>query len=294
MKNWLKEPLLHFFMLGAVIFLVYQFTDAGEESGDDQIVLDDETLNHISALWELQWKRKPTFEELEGLISDYVYQEVLYREALRMNLDHNDEIVKRRLSQKMEFMASDLTKLIAPATDQALQKYLEDNSEKYFSPSKYSFQILTFTSSNHSDPKGFAQNLLQNVDASNLKALVGKGDITQIATAFDEASKQKIDRELGIEFHSSMDELPLNQWVGPVHSGLGEHLLFITEKSEAYLPELSEVRNAVQRDYEYDMEQKSKDAVFGEMKKSYQIVINSESLDKEQKEALSSLLKVSE
>lgn len=294
MSNWLKEPLLHFIILGAVIFFVYEITDAGESSGDDQIVLNDETLTHISALWELQWKRKPTFEELEGLIADYVEQEVLYREALRMNLDHNDEIVKRRLSQKMEFMASDLTKLIAPATDEALQKYLEEHPEKFLYPPKYSFHILTFTSSNHDNPKDFSQSLLRDADPSNLEALLNKGDITQIPTKLEEASKQKVDRELGIEFHSSMNELPINQWVGPIHSGYGEHLLFITHKTEAYLPELAEIRDEVQRDFEYDMEQKSKEVIYQEIKKNYEIVIDSESLDEDQIGKISSLLKVTE
>ncbi|WP_462157304.1 hypothetical protein [Pseudoalteromonas sp. GB56] len=73
MRQWIKEPLLHFIVLGAVIFLVY--SQMNVDSDDDyRIVIDDAKVNHMKTLWQLQWKKEPTKEELEGLLERYVRQ----------------------------------------------------------------------------------------------------------------------------------------------------------------------------------------------------------------------------
>ena len=121
------------------IFLIYEWL-SDETPGANSIIIDDSHLAHLVSVWELQWNRPPTEEELESLLEKHVRQEVFYREALRMNLDHNDEIVKRRMAQKMEFLSGDLSAFANSPTDEALRAYYENHREKYKIPFQYSFK----------------------------------------------------------------------------------------------------------------------------------------------------------
>lgn len=289
MKKWLKEPLLHFLLLGALIFLLYSQTNPSEDS-DYKIVIDDDKINHINALWELQWKREPTQEELKGLIDNYIRQEIMYQEALRLNLDHNDEIVKRRLSQKMEFMANDLTKLIEPATEEKLQRYFDRNKEKYKIPTSYSFKHITFNRSNHSDPKKFAETVLAKADVFSKDALDAKGDDFMIPSEFENSSKFEIIRTIGESFYTALENQPLNRWIGPISSGFGEHLVFISEKENAHISDFKEVLSEVKRDYEYEIESTTKETIYQELKKKYTVVFDSEKLTKDQEVEISANL----
>ena len=284
-KKWLKEPLLHFLMLGGFIFLVYSLVDQ-KNPEENQIIIDDDKLSHISALWELQWKRKPDSQEMQSLVEGYIHQEILYREALRLNLDHNDEIVKRRLSQKMEFMASDITKLIEPATEENLKAYFETNKEKYRIPASFSFHQIYFSSKNHDDPAAFARQLLAKNDKESLESFRNKGDKILIEESYSEASMQDIVRNLGVEFYTSLQKQKLNEWTGPIQSGFGTHLVHISAKNSSFIPELAEIKNKVLRDYEYDTELKNKETIYKEIRKNYEVIIKSEALDKDQKNEL--------
>ncbi|AWW32207.1 hypothetical protein DN752_19835 [Echinicola strongylocentroti] len=281
MKKWIKEPLIHFMALGAIIFLLFSLVNTSD--GDErQIVIDDDRLEHINALWEIQWKRPATPTEMQGLIENYIRQEVLYREALRMNLDHNDEVVKRRLSQKMEFMAGDLNKIVEPVTETKLKAYFEAHKEDYRIPPTYSFEHVLISAQDHDNPKNYATALMATVDASQMASLQGKGDHTMLPLRFENAGMATILKNLGSVFYDGLDPLPRNQWAGPVKSGFGHHLVFITNKTNARIPELAEVKDKVIRDYEYTTEMATKDAVYQEMKDNYEVVVSSEELNADQ------------
>ncbi len=114
MRKILKEPLFHFLLLGALIFALYGIVNRKTDD-EGTIIIDDFDINNIIASWEMQWKRLPTDEELKNLIQQNIKQEIFYQEALKMNLDHNDEIIKRRLSQKMQFLSNDLASMNEPS-----------------------------------------------------------------------------------------------------------------------------------------------------------------------------------
>jgi len=289
MKKWIKEPLLHFLLLGALLFVVYKAANNGKDD-EFKIVIDDDKINHLSALWELQWKREPTSEEMNQLVDNYVREEIFYQEALRMNLDHNDEIVKRRLSQKMEFMANDLTKLIEPATEENLKKYFDANKDKYVVPNSYSLKIITFSPANHQDPKNKAKSVLEKVNSMNEVALVNQGDQLLLPAEFNQASKTEITRELGEEFYEALENKTLKKWIGPITSAYGEHLVFISEKKDAYVPEMESIAKQLKRDYEYNVETETKDNIYHDLKKKYKIVIESNRLNQTQKNELSTAL----
>ncbi|CAE6893488.1 peptidyl-prolyl cis-trans isomerase activity [Vibrio sp. B1FLJ16] len=289
MNKWMKEPLLHFVLLGVAIFLVYSQINTDTED-EYQIVINDNKINHIRSLWELQWKREPTFEELKGLLERYTRQEIMYQEALKLNLDEDDEIIKRRLSQKMEFMANDLTKVVMPPSEENLLTYFDSNKEKYIIPASYSLKQVTFNRNNHDDPKAYAKTLLAQAEVASESALTQKGDPVLLPSRLYKAAKSEITKAFGNAFYAALDTQPLNVWAGPISSGLGEHLVFISEKESAYFPDFASVRNEVQRDYEFDTQSDAKGSIYKELKKKYKVVMKSELLGELQEaEILASL-----
>ena len=140
MKKILKEPFLHFIIIGAVIFVLYGLINKKTDS-ENTIVINDFDVSNLIASWEMQWKRLPTEQELQKLIKLNVKQEIFYQEALKMNLDHNDEIIKRRLAQKMQFLSNDIASMMNPSNED-LQEYLSQHIEKYKTPYTYSLHQI--------------------------------------------------------------------------------------------------------------------------------------------------------
>ena len=136
MKKWHKEPLLHFLIIGAMIFVVFSVVNRDEITvSDNKIIVSTAEIERLSANWSKKWNRPPTESELKGLVDSYIKEEVYYREALALGLDQNDTILRRRLMQKMEFLSNDLAELNQP-DESALNKYFLDNQEKYELPAR--------------------------------------------------------------------------------------------------------------------------------------------------------------
>jgi len=135
----IREPLVHFLAIGALLFLAYSLMnpDAG---GDDErlIIVDDAVVERLEQGFTRQWRRPPDENELSGLIQEHLREEILYREALAMGLDQDDTIIRRRLAQKMEFLAEDLATAVAP-TEEELRAFYAERSDEFAEPARLSF-----------------------------------------------------------------------------------------------------------------------------------------------------------
>ena len=135
----LREPLLHFVLIGAAIYLLYgAFAEPLPEADDKTIVVTAGEIEWMQTSWQKRWNRPPTDKELVGLIQQYIRETVLYREALTMGLNQHDQVIRRRLAQKLEFLAKDLVAL-TPPTDEELQAYFDEHRERYQAPVLYTF-----------------------------------------------------------------------------------------------------------------------------------------------------------
>ncbi len=275
MKVIFKEPLVHFLLIGLGIFLIYGWV-SDEQSDENKIIIDDSHLAHLVSIWELQWNRPPTEIELQGILENYLQQEVFYREALKMNLDHNDEVVKRRLAQKMEFLSDDLTALVEPPTDNKLREYYQEHREKYKTPYQYSFYQVIFTRDHHQDPEAMAKGMLNNYGTGPVNTMLEKGDRLSIPSQYNDINEPQIGRQLGGSMAISLRDLPLNEWSGPVESGYGVHLIYLTDKQTPGLPEFQEIREDLARDYAYQTEEEYQEAIYQNLKKNYQIEITAD------------------
>ena len=289
MRKLLHEPLFHFLLLGAGIFILYLLVQK-DAAGDNQIIINDKDVAHISSLYESQWHRPPTSDELTGLISDQIRQEVFYREALKLNLEQNDEIVKQRLAEKMEFLSNDLTKLAEPASDEELKAYFEKNQDKYLLPYSFNFYQIVLTPERHTDTRESAENILRKFSNAKPEELKNLGDPTSLPFHFSNESAAKIKVDFGGEIADSIEILPLNQWSGPIKSAYGWHLVYITERVSPKLPTFAEAKKDLKRDYEYDQEQESKTGVYRDLKKNYDIEIKADTLSADQRKEINEKL----
>src|SRR5262245_17287731 len=146
MKRLLREPLLHFLVLGAVLFAAYHYLQPAPSAAPSskQIQLSLDELSQLATVFQSQWKRDPTPEEFSHMVEQKVQSEVLYREGLAMGLDKNDEIVKRRMAQKMEFLAEDVAAAREPSGEE-LKAWYARNTDKFALPKRVSFRHLYFS-----------------------------------------------------------------------------------------------------------------------------------------------------
>ena len=269
MKKLLREPLVHFVLIGIGLFILYGWVSDADDSRDT-IYFDDYDMNNIIASWEMQWKRLPTDEELKSLVEHNIRQEVFYQEALKMNLDHNDEIIKRRLAQKMNFLSNDLATLKEP-TQEDLDAYYEQNREKYLLPPVYSFYQISFRMDSRDAAREDALAFLEMAVEKDPENLKDSGDPLPFPYFFENVNSYDLNRQLGLEFSEGMDQLKTGEWTGPVRSGFGWHAVYISEKTPAQEPDFENIREEVQRDLEYENQQKVNDQVYTELKKNYDV-----------------------
>ena len=269
MKKVFREPLIHFLLLGLGLFILYGIVSKNQVD-EDTIIIDDFDVNNIIASWEMQWKRLPTDQELKSLILQNIKQEIFYQEALKINLDHNDEIIKRRLSQKMQFLSNDIASLKQPDAED-LKQYYKDHIDKYKSPYSYSLYQIIFSPDYREDPKADAIKTLAELGKVNPDKAKSSGDRMPFPFYYQNMDENELNRELGLNFSNSLRRIDSNKWNGPVKSGFGYHLVYITDKKEPSPIDFEIIRNEVERDYEYDQQKLLEEEIYEEYRKNYHI-----------------------
>lgn len=281
MNRVFREPLLHFALLGTVIFGInVLFSDSTTET-KPQIEITAADIEHLRTLWQRTWQRPPTPEELRGAIDARVREEILYREALAMGLDKDDTVVRRRLVQKLEFLSEDVVTLAEPSTA-ALEHYFKEHVERYREPARLSFAQVYFSTDRHGlQAEAMASEALLALTAgagSPVEAGQGLGDRFLLDYAYGDESMQDISRKFGRDFADAIAQLPPGQWHGPILSGYGLHLVYIEDRTPGRTPALAEVRDVVLRDYEQAKREEAAQAFYDRLKQRYRIAIDEKAL----------------
>jgi hypothetical protein len=272
----LREPLVHFMFIGAAIYLLYGiFAEPVPEADDKTIVVTAGEVEWMQTAWQKRWNRPPTAEEFDGLIQQYIKETVLYREALTMGLNQHDQVIRRRLAQKLEFLAKDLVAL-TPPTEAELQTYFDEHQDRYQEPALYTFTQVFI------DPDKRGDVTLD--DAEVIKAtLVAKGDVIDDAGAlgddfmlqnyYPEKDQVEILKLFGSGFAESLVELSPGQWHGPVLSGYGVHLVYISSISEPPAPEFTALRERVEQDWKMERGEELNDKFYANLRDQYTVII---------------------
>lgn len=245
-RGLLRDPLLHFMLIGGLLFGVDSlFTN--ENTNRDKIIVSQSRIDHLAAVFERGWQRQPTETELEGLVQNFIREEVLYREALKLGLDSDDTVIRRRLRMKMEFLAHDLINAVEPG-DTVLQTYFAEHQEDYLQPPRFSFRQLYFDTGARASPgEDIRAALVQLNDGAPVDRF---GDSNLLQARYTEESATRVENLFGRGFAARLSQLPRGRWAGPVESAYGLHLVFL----EAYEPQrpmaFDSVRAQVLRDWQ--------------------------------------------
>jgi len=280
-ERLLREPLVHFLAVGALLFVMYGLFSDDRSAASNRIEVTNADVEQLVLIFRKQWQRSPDPLELKRLIDARIREEVLYREALAMRLDENDTIVRRRLAQKVEFLMSDAGGVTEP-DDVTLQAYYKKNAERYREPPRLSFSQIYFST----DRRGVqadndARALLERLRAANppVTQAPEEGDPLMLPRTYRDQGTDEIARDFGPSFAQQLGELESGQWRGPITSGYGVHLVYIYSREQARLPPLDQVRNRVVNDWQVDQRQAADARIYEHLRSRYEVTLPAELTD---------------
>ena len=266
----LREPLVHFLLAGLALFGFFAWRGDAVDPASRAIVITERQVQQLAANWARTWRRTPTAAEIDGLIRDYVKEEIYYREGLRLGLDQDDIIVRRRIRAKMEFLAR--SELESEVPDNAtLQALLDQRPGKYAVDTRYSFDQIYLTAQ---DPQ------VERDRAAQIRARLASGadwrmlgDRIALPRSADNIEQTRLTSDFGTEFSAALANLEPGEWAGPVPSGFGQHFVRIRAVRTGGKPQLADVRQAVENDWRAMTATNREAKAFQALLDSYSIMI---------------------
>ena len=264
--RYLKDPLVLFLAFGLIIFFAERLF-AGDTDGDNVIEVTPGQQARIFDQWQAQMGRPPTEQEASGLLEQWIREEIFYREARKLGLDDNDTIIRRRLAQKLTFLNEDLANAEAPS-DAELGEFFQANLDDYLIPERFSFEHRYFSSDRRQNAQADARAALDIPENT--------GDPFILQKSYADRSAREIGDLFGRDFAEALAGLDRTQpelWQGPVQSAYGWHLIRLIDAEESREPLMSEVLDAVQRDYLQKRRRTANETFYEALKSRYQIVV---------------------
>lgn len=274
LKRIFKEPLVHFLLLGALLFIVFEVFGTTDAEGDKMITITQAQVETIRAGFTRTWQRPPTAAELEGLVEEHIRDEVAYREALAMGLDREDPYIRRRLRMKIDLMLEDMSELMPPAQEE-LTAFLDQHREVFRREPSYHFSQV------YLDPQSRSNSLQQDADrlleqlaeAGPDIDLVQYGDPTMLPLTVSLSPASVVDRTFGNEFSEQLAGLAVGTWQGPVQSSYGYHLVRVHEYIPGRDPDFSEIRDVVEREFMAQRRKEVKEKTYARLSEGYRVVM---------------------
>ena len=271
-RKLLGEPMLHFLLIGIGLFAAYQWRAPVDSDGRriiiSQGVVDDLVSQHVAAKG-----RGPSSTELNHLIESYVRDEILYREGVRLGLDRDDIVVKRRVRQKIEMIAEEDASTRSP-TDADLSAYLVANQARFVQPAIITFeQVFLGQSTSPEVVHAVAvtrEGLRSGADPGRL------GQPTLLPFRMTLTPADLVARDFGAPFAAALEKAPVGEWVGPVDSSYGTHYVRVSDRTPAVAPQLTAVRDQVVREWENERRQRARHDAYTKMRGEYQVRIETE------------------
>jgi parvulin-like peptidyl-prolyl isomerase len=278
--RFLEEPLLHFLVIGAVLFGAYAWLNRdGSDAGVRQVRVAESDVRWLEETFVLQWQREPTEEELRALVRDFVKEELLARQARELGLDKDDIVVRRRLAQKMTLLLQDDSRRAAPSDDDLHRLYEARRSQAaseprtLFTRPRISFTHIFFSRDQRADAAADARQALRELSRPDATAPAAAfGDRVSIKSEFRNADERAVTNQFGAKFAAKVFELAPGPWQGPIESTQGLHLVRITELVPAQLRPFDEIREELVELWHEQSQRESEERDFVGLLKKYQVV----------------------
>src|SRR5688572_19525091 len=266
-RTLLGEPTLHFLLIGIVLFVAYRWMAPGDSSGRiviTQGVVDDLVTQHAAAKG-----REPSAAELNHLIESYVRDEILYREGVKIGLDRDDIVVKRRVRQKIELIAEEEASTRAP-TDAELSAYLAANAARFVQPAILTFEQV-FLGPSTSGPGVVHAVAVTHRALRNGSDPAELGTPTLLPHRMTLTAADLVARDFGGSFAAALEKVPVGEWTGPIDSSFGAHYVRVSDRTPAMAPQLAAVRDHVVREWENERRQRARTDAYAKMRAGYEV-----------------------
>jgi len=271
----LREPLIHFFVLGLAVFGLHAVLDRKPETIVDDPHLVEVSSADIEWMWTLFNKkmgREPTGQDLRNQVNQLIREQILSREAVAMGLDEGDMVVRRRLVQKIEFLFKDLSAMTEPA-EVDLRNYYTENRAKYEMPPQVTFtQVYFSTDSRGVDGAKQAAQALRKEGHDPSKAST-LGDASILSPKCALCSSREIINQFGTDFAKAVKNLEPGSWYGPIRSTYGFHAVYIYARQEAILPKLENIIDRVRNDWMFANQEENTRRAYGEIRSRYRVLL---------------------
>jgi peptidyl-prolyl cis-trans isomerase C len=275
-RRWLlfivREPFFQFIALGLLIWLGL----ARIESANSRYVIrvGPAQLQRLTLAYEQQYSQPPSVEQLRQLVDRYIIEEIFLREGLALNLDKDDEIVRRRIAQKFEFLQTDLAVPLPPASG-VLEKWFKSHQVRYVTPPQVTFTQIYFSTDRDGDDatQARAKRVLLQLLVHRTQRAAYMGDSFPGPTDIGALDADAAERLFGkSELTEKLFAAPVGQWYGPVRSGYGWHLVYVTQRRPPALPQLDDIRSRVLADYLEEQRQALNAQSFEQLRAKYKII----------------------
>ena len=286
----LKEPLLHFLVIGALLFAAYAWLNRdGGGAGTPQVRLAASDVSWLKETFALERQRQPDESELRGLVRDFVKETLFARQAQELGLDKDDIVVRRRLAQKMTFLLQDNSRRAAPSDDDLHRLYEAQRSQApsnqvpsnqaqsnqagpptLFTRPRISFTHIFFNRDQRADAAADARQALQQLSRPDAPA-ADLGDRVAIKSEFHNVDERAVANQLGAKFAAKIFELAPGSWQGPIESSQGLHLVRISERAPGELRPFDQVRDQLIEMWQAQSQRESEERAFVELLKRYQV-----------------------
>jgi len=273
--RWMREPLVHFLLLGAALFGLHAVLGQGRDTElQREVVITSQDVAWLRENWERQRNRPPTDGELRGLVDEFLREEILYREAMALGLDQDDTIVRRRMTQKMDFLFTDLSELLEPSEAELLA-FFQANEDRYAEPSQVSFAQVYFNPDLRGEQAELdARALLAELRASESQDVLSqRGDRFMMPQDYTAQTERDVRAYFGDDFARKVFALAPGKWEGPVASGYGLHLVLVRHRQATRPVEFAEVRELVLRDFGMERRAQGKERYYKQIRSKYEVRI---------------------
>jgi len=271
----LREPLLHFLVIGAGLFFLFSQINNTQVETDHRIIITQANLDRLATLWLKRMGRPPSAQEREQQLEHYIREQVLYREAMTMGLDQDDVIVSRRLAQKMEYLFNDLSFIPEPSETE-LVTFLSEHASQFTLPATITFsQIFLDPRERNQEINKDAEQLLEQLkETKTIVDTINLGDRSLLPYKFTEERQNEINSMFGAAFTNQVFSLPISSWQGPVASEYGLHLIYITARTENRLPSLAEIRERVASEWRSTKQHEANEIFYQSLYQRYEIILD--------------------